>query len=99
MAQADLVVIAAPDWDMTFPRGVEDLSGVDLYPGDHLPLYPNGGCRRGCAGRRSWSISPPQAAPWRGKNFGFDYVRELGQMLGHPCRPLSVCRGAGHPGK
>ena len=66
MAQADLVVIAAPDWDMTFPAALKIYLEWTCTLG--LPsTTPRRGCRRGCAGRRSWSISPPQAAPWRGR--------------------------------
>lgn len=66
MAQADLVVIAAPDWDMTFPAALKIYLewtctlGVTFH-------YTREGSRRGCAGRRSWSISPLPGALWRGK--------------------------------
>lgn len=42
-ARADAVLIGAPYWDLSFPRGAENLGGKHLRAQPDLPLHPGGG--------------------------------------------------------
>ena len=83
MAQADLVVIAAPDWDMTFPAALKIYLewtctlGVTFH-------YTREGVQEGLCRAEELVYITTAGGPLEGKNFGFDYIRGLGKMFGIP---------------
>ena len=83
MAQADLVVIAAPDWDMTFPAALKIYLEWTCTLGITFH-YTRTGVQEGLCRAKELVYITTAGGPLEGKNFGFDYVRELGQMLGIP---------------
>lgn len=83
MAQADLVVIAAPDWDMTFPAALKIYLEWTCTLGITFH-YTRTGVQEGLCRAKELVYITTAGGPLEGKNFGFDYVRELGQMFGIP---------------
>ena len=83
MAQADLVVIAAPDWDMTFPAALKIYLEWTCTLGITFH-YTQAGVQEGLCRAKELVYITTAGGPLEGKNFGFDYVRGLGQMFGIP---------------
>lgn len=82
MAQADLVVIAAPYWDLTFPAALK----VYLEWASTLGItfhYTEHGQEGLCRAEHVVYITTA-GGPIGEQNFGFDYVGGLGRMLGIP---------------
>ena len=98
MAQADLVVIGAPDWDMTFPAALKIYLEWTCTLGITFH-YTRDGVQEGLCRAKEVVYITTAGGPLEGKNFGFDYVGGTGEDVRHPCRPLPVRRGAGHPGQ
>ena len=82
-AEADLVVIAAPDRDMTFPAALKIYLewtctlGVTFH-------YTREGVQEGLCRAEELVYITTAGGPLEGKNFGFDYIRGLGKMFGIP---------------
>lgn len=98
MAQADLVVIAAPDWDMTFPAALKiylewtcTLGVTFHYTREGVQ---EGLCRAGGAG-----LYHHCRGPSGGEKLRLRLYKGAGEDVRHPGRSLPVRRGAGRPGK
>ena len=83
MAQADLVVIGAPDWDMTFPAALKIYLEWTCTLGTTFH-YPRDGVQEGLCRAKEVVYITTAGGPLEGKNFGFDYVGGLGKMFGIP---------------
>lgn len=82
MARADLVVIAAPYWDLTFPAALK----VYLEWASTLGItfhYTEHGQEGLCRAEHVVYITTA-GGPIGEQNFGFDYIGGLGRMLGIP---------------
>jgi len=83
-AAADIIVIAAPYWDLSFPAMVKNylesvtVQGVTFY-------YNEEGIPQGlCKAQKVYYVMTaggPTSMPEQSFNFGFDYVKGLCQML------------------
>ena len=83
MQKADMVVIAAPYWDLSFPSALKiylewaSVLGITFH-------YTREGMQEGlCRADRLVYITTA-GGMLEGQNFGFDYVRGLGRMFGIP---------------
>ena len=83
MAQADLVVIGAPDWDMTFPAALKIYLEWTCTLGITFH-YTRDGVQEGLCRAKEVVYITTAGGPLEGKNFGFDYVGGLGKMFGIP---------------
>lgn len=83
-AEADMIVIAAPYWDLAFPAMVKNyleaitVQGITFYYNDEG--IPQGLCK---AKRLLYVMTAggPTSMSGQSFNFGFDYVKGLCQML------------------
>lgn len=81
MQGADLVVIAAPYWDLSFPAALKiylewaSVLGITFH-------YTREGVQEGLCRADQLVYITTAGGPLEGQNFGFDYVRGLGQMFG-----------------
>lgn len=83
MQEADLVVIAAPYWDLSFPAALKiylewaSVLGITFH-------YTREGVQEGLCRADQLVYITTAGGPLEGQNFGFDYIRGLGQMFGIP---------------
>ena len=83
MQKADLVVIAAPYWDLSFPSALKvylewaSVLGITFH-------YTQEGAQEGLCRADQLVYITTAGGPLEGQNFGFDYVRGLGRMFGIP---------------
>ena len=83
VAEADLVVIGAPYWDLSFPAALK----VYLEWASMLGLtfrYTQEGQQVGMSRAQELVYLTTAGGPIEGQNYGFDYVKGLGRMLGIP---------------
>lgn len=81
MAQADLVVVGAPYWDLSFPAALK----VYLEWSSVLGItfrYAEDGRQVGLSRARSLVYLTTAGGPVEGQNYGFDYLRGLAGMFG-----------------
>ncbi len=82
-AQADLVVIGAPYWDLTFPAALK----VYLEWASMLGItfrYTREGEQVGMSRAKELIYITTAGGPLEGQNYGFDYLKGLGGMFGIP---------------
>ena len=83
VAQADLVVIGAPYWDLTFPAALKvylewaSMLGVTFR-------YTQEGEQVGMSRARELVFITTAGGPLEGQNYGFDYLKGLAAMFGIP---------------
>ena len=83
VAQADLVVIGAPYWDLTFPAALK----VYLEWASMLGLtfrYTREGKQVGMSRAKALVYVTTAGGPLEGQNYGFDYLKGLAAMFGIP---------------
>lgn len=83
VAQADLVVIGAPYWDLTFPAALK----VYLEWASMLGItfrYTQEGEQVGMSRARELVFITTAGGPLEGQNYGFDYLKGLAGMFGIP---------------
>ena len=83
LQRADLVVIAAPYWDLSFPSALK----VYLEWASVLGItfrYTQEGRQVGLCRADHLVYVTTAGGPLEGQNFGFEYVKGLGAMLGIP---------------
>ena len=83
VAQADLVVIGAPYWDLTFPAALK----VYLEWASMLGItfrYTQEGEQVGMSRARELVFITTAGGPLEGQNYGFDYLKGLAAMFGIP---------------
>ena len=81
VAGADLILVGAPYWDMSFPSALK----VYLEWSSVLGLtfrYAEDGRQVGMSRARQLVYITSAGGPVAGQNYGFDYVRALGAMFG-----------------
>lgn len=80
-ASADIVVIGAPYWDLSFPAALkvyfEWVSAIGI-----TFRYTNEGVLEGLCKAKKLIYITTAGGPVQGQNFGFDYVAALGRMFG-----------------
>ena len=83
MSQADLVVVAAPYWDLSFPAALKiylewaSVLGITFH-------YTDQGVQEGLCRAEHLVYITTAGGVIGEKNFGFDYLRGLGEMFGIP---------------
>ena len=83
VAQADLVVIGAPYWDLTFPAALKvylewaSMLGVTFR-------YTQEGEQVGMSRAKELVFITTAGGPLEGQNYGFDYLKGLAAMFGIP---------------
>ncbi len=83
MSRADLVVVAAPYWDLAFPAALKvylewaSVLGITFH-------YTEQGAQEGLCKARNLVYITTAGGPVGEDNFGFQYLRGLGNMLGIP---------------
>lgn len=82
MAEADLVVVAAPHWDLTFPAALKIYLEWTSVAGITFRCTQQG--QEGLCRARSLVFLTTAGGPVTGQNYGFEYLRRLGQMFGIP---------------
>ncbi len=83
MAYADLVVVGAPYWDLSFPAALK----VYLEWSSVLGItfrYAEDGRQVGLSRARALVYLTTAGGPVEGQNYGFDYLRGLAGMFGIP---------------
>lgn len=83
VAQADLVVIGAPYWDLTFPAALK----VYLEWASMLGItfrYTQEGEQVGMSRAGELVFITTAGGPLEGQNYGFDYLKGLAAMFGIP---------------
>lgn len=83
VAAADLILVGAPYWDLAFPAALK----VYLEWASTLGItfrYEEDGRQVGLSRARALVYCTTAGGPLEGQNFGFDYVKALGAMLGVP---------------
>ena len=81
VAGADVIVIGAPYWDLTFPAALKvylewaSLNNVTFR-------YTDGGKQEGLSRCADLIFITTGGGPIQGKNFGYDYLKALSSMLG-----------------
>ena len=92
MSRADLVVVAAPYWDLSFPAALKiylewaSVLGITFH-------YTDQGVQEGLC-RADHLVYVTTAGGVIGdKNFGFDYLQGLGEMFGIPNAHLLSAQG------
>ena len=83
VAQADLVVIGAPYWDLTFPAALK----VYLEWASMLGItfrYTQEGEQVGVSRARELVYLTTSGGSLEGQNYGFDYLKGLAAMFGIP---------------
>ena len=92
MSRADLVVVAAPYWDLSFPAALKiylewaSVLGITFH-------YTDQGIQEGLC-RADHLVYVTTAGGVIGdKNFGFDYLQGLGEMFGIPNAHLLSAQG------
>ena len=81
VAGADVIVIGAPYWDLTFPAALKvylewaRLTNVTFR-------YTDGGKQEGLSRCADLIFITTGGGPIQGKNFGYDYLKALSSMLG-----------------
>ena len=83
IASADLVVVGAPYWDLSFPAVLK----VYLEWSSALGItfrYDEDGRQVGLSQARALVYLTSAGGPVEGQNYGFDYLKALGAMFGIP---------------
>lgn len=83
MARADRIVIGAPYWDLSFPARLKVYLEWASTLGVTFRYTENGVCQGLCRGEKLLYITTA-GGPIQGQNFGFEYIKHLGAMLGIP---------------
>lgn len=83
LAGADLVVVGAPCWDLSFPAALKVYLEWASTLGITFRYTQEGLCQGLCRAEKLLYITT-SGGPLAGQNFGFEYVKGLGTMLGIP---------------
>lgn len=83
VAQADLVVIGAPYWDLTFPAALKVYLGWASMLGITF-RYTQEGEQVGMSRAGELVFITTAGGPLEGQNYGFDYFKGLASMFGIP---------------
>lgn len=83
MAGADLVVVGAPYWDLTFPAALKVYLEWCSVLGVTFRYTPEGQ-QVGMARAGHLVFLTTAGGPLEGANYGFDYLKALGAMFGIP---------------
>ena len=92
VAQADLVVIGAPYWDLTFPAALKiylewaSVLGITFH-------YTREGRQEGLSRARELVYLTTAGGYLAGKNYGFDYLKGLAAMFGIPSAHCLAAEG------
>ncbi len=81
LAGADRVVIGSPYWDLSFPAALKVYLEWASTLGVTFHYTEDGACEGLCKAEKLLYITTA-GGPVQGQNFGFDYVKALGAMLG-----------------
>lgn len=81
VAGADVIVVGAPYWDLTFPAALKVyLEWASL---NHVTFcYTDGGKQEGLSRCADLIFITTGGGPIQGRNFGYDYLKALSHMLG-----------------
>ena len=83
VAQADLILIGAPYWDLSFPAALK----VYLEWSSMLGItfrYTEDGRQIGLSSARALVYCTTAGGPIAGQNYGYDYLKGLAAMFGIP---------------
>ena len=83
VAQADLVVIGAHYWDLTFPAALKVYLEWASMLGSTF-RYTQEGEQVGMSRARELVFITTAGGPLEGQNYGFDYLKRLAAMFGIP---------------
>lgn len=83
LAGADLVLVGAPYWDLSFPSALRVYLEWVSTLGVTFHYTAEGELVGLCKGRKLLYVTTA-GGPVRGQNFGFEYVQALAAMLGIP---------------
>ena len=92
VAQADLVVIGAPYWDLAFPAALK----VYLEWASMLGItfrYTREGEQVGMSRAKELIYITTAGGPLEGQNYGFDYLKGLAAMFGIPSARCLAAQG------
>ena len=83
VAAADLILVGAPYWDLAFPAALKVYLEWASTLGITFRYTQEGLCQGLCRAEKLLYITT-SGGPLAGQNFGFEYVKGLGTMLGSP---------------
>lgn len=92
VAQADLILVGAPYWDLSFPAALKaylewaSMLGITFR-------YTEEGQQVGLSRARALVYCTTGGGPVTGQNFGYDYIKALAAMFGIPETYCVVAEG------
>lgn len=92
MAGADLILVGAPYWDLSFPAALK----VYLEWASMLGLtfrYTEDGQQIGLSKARTLVYCTTAGGPVEGQNYGYDYLKALAAMFGIPSTHFVAAQG------